>query len=138
MYLVYEKWFSKKHTRCSISPNSLYWFLWHHLLPSLFLLLMHFYFFQTHTKKTLFLLQNRTKKFSYPISNFVFFCNCKKKLLENQYIVAKSYTTGNGASLVNKGNCNSFSSLWSPFSACKVIANLFGTSHLFSPSPPKF
>lgn len=140
MYLVYEEWFSKKHTRCSISPNSPYWFLWHHLLPSLFLLLMHFCFFQAH--KELFLLQNRTKKFSFPISNFVFFCNCKKKLLKNQYIVAKSYTIGNGASLVNKGNCNFFPlfghplvhSRWLPI--CVVLLLCSPTPSIL-PSSPK-
>lgn len=134
---MYKKLFKKKNTRCSISPNSLYWFLWHYLLPSLCLPLVHFYFFQPHKK--LFLLQNRTKTFSFPISNFVFFCNCKKKLLKNQCIVAKSYT-----SLVNKGNCHFPPSLWSPFSTCKVTANLLCASdllpppHLFSPPPWKF
>lgn len=57
-------------------------------------------------KTQTFPLQNRTKRFFFPISNFVFFCKCKKKLLKNQYIVVKSHTVGNGASLVNKGNCN--------------------------------
>lgn len=88
---------------------------------------MHFCFFQTH-KPPRFFYKTEQRSFSFPISNFVFFCNCEKKLPKNQYIAAKSYTTGNGASSVNKGNCDFFffSSLWSPFGTLKVTANLCG------------
>lgn len=93
-----------KNMQNVLSPNSV-------LIPvasSFSFYSLNAFLFLPNTHKKLFPLQNRTKKFSFPISNFVFFCNCKKKLLKNQYIVAKSYTIRNGASLVNKGNCNFF------------------------------
>lgn len=96
-----------------------------------FHLLMHFCFFPTHKTPRLFY---KTEQRSFPSRSVISFSFVivKKKLPKNRYIAAKSYTSGNGASSVNKGNCDFFPSLWSPFSTLKVTANLFGAPQLLS------